>query len=266
MKQLEKSEQLEYLEGLENRLREGFFTKEEGDQFRKEINSGVIQDDSKRNPYIHQRTIISNQLWMSENLRVSYFRNGDIIQEAKSFEDWKRFFRDRIPAWCYYQFEPSIGGIFGKLYNKEAVNDPRGLAPYGWHIPTIEEWKVLISNLGGPSDAGGAMKSTKKTGNPGLVYICQSGIGVTGWSIEDIGSTNSSGFNGLPGGFLIAQSEFRSLGRDAYWWSSSKNENGSQLACHVSYIGPYIGYNAGYEVCALSVRSIRDYETKISWV
>ncbi|MBK7522649.1 MAG: fibrobacter succinogenes major paralogous domain-containing protein [Saprospiraceae bacterium] len=50
------------------------------------------------------------------------------------------------------------GGKFGKLYNWYAINDPRGLAPQGWHIPNDEEWTTLETTLGGSSVAGGKMK------------------------------------------------------------------------------------------------------------
>jgi uncharacterized protein (TIGR02145 family) len=36
---------------------------------------------------------------------------------------------------------------YGKLYNWSAVNDSRGLAPIGWHIPTRDEWNTLINFL-----------------------------------------------------------------------------------------------------------------------
>ena len=52
------------------------------------------------------------------------------------------------------------GEIYGKLYNWYAVNDPIGLAPIGWHIPTDLEWATLSTKLGGVSIAGGKMKTS----------------------------------------------------------------------------------------------------------
>ena len=61
-------------------------------------------------------------------------------------------------AWCYYENNAANGTKYGKLYNWYAVNDARGLAPAGWHIPIDQEWTVLENSLG--DDAGKKMKST----------------------------------------------------------------------------------------------------------
>jgi len=90
---------------------------------------------------------IGNQVWMSENLGVVTFRNGDTIPQAQSSEDWSRAGFDEKPAWCYYietmNGNDSLVTNHGKLYNSYAVNDPRGLAPNGWHIPLESEWMLL---------------------------------------------------------------------------------------------------------------------------
>ncbi|MCK7537523.1 MAG: fibrobacter succinogenes major paralogous domain-containing protein [Marinilabiliales bacterium] len=47
------------------------------------------------------------------------------------------------PAWCYQENGPKTGGNrYAKLYNWYAVNDPRGLAPEGWRIPTNADWST----------------------------------------------------------------------------------------------------------------------------
>ncbi len=93
---------------------------------------------------------IDNQLWMNKNLEVTTFRNGDIIPQAQSDEDWEKAGFQGLPAWCYYNLrtEDSTQMIvqYGKLYNSFALNDPRGLAPEGWHIPSVSEWEVLVDD------------------------------------------------------------------------------------------------------------------------
>ena len=89
-------------------------------------------------------TLTSNAIWMESNLAVDVFRNGDKIPQAQSDEAWQEAGFNEQPAWCYYSNEngrPEKGA--GKLYNRFALSDPRGLAPLGWHIAKTEEWLAL---------------------------------------------------------------------------------------------------------------------------
>jgi uncharacterized protein (TIGR02145 family) len=83
-----------------------------------------------------ETVIIGNQEWAVKNLDVSRYRNGDIIPEVKDPKKWANL---KTGAWCYYNNDPVNGKIYGKLYNWYAVNDPRGLAPEGFHIPSSDE-------------------------------------------------------------------------------------------------------------------------------
>jgi len=74
---------------------------------------------------------IGNQEWMTRNLDVDRFRNGDLIPHVKLDVEWEETRRKGQPAWCYYDNDPENGKKYGKLYNWCAVNDPRGLAPDG---------------------------------------------------------------------------------------------------------------------------------------
>src|SRR5258705_4009172 len=92
---------------------------------------------------------IGAQEWMAENLDVSKFRNGDPIPEAKTSHEWWQAGQNGKPAWCYYNNDPVMGRLYGKLYNWYAVNDPRGIPPAGWHVPGDPEWTRLTNYLGG---------------------------------------------------------------------------------------------------------------------
>jgi uncharacterized protein (TIGR02145 family) len=142
--------------------------------------------------------IIGNQIWMDENLNVSTFRNGDIIPEAKSNEEWKRAGETGKPAWCYYNNDPENGAIYGKLYNWFAVNDPRGLAPLGWHIPNGNDWWSMY-DLGFEHLLGKAMKSKLR------------------WKNEEKGS-DEIGFNALPAGMRFIEGDFFQIGENTFWW------------------------------------------------
>jgi uncharacterized protein (TIGR02145 family) len=182
---------------------------------------------------------IGSQVWMAENLNVDRFRNGDVIPEARTEEDWKRAVENKQPAWCYYGNVPANGAIYGKLYNWYAVNDPRGLAPEGWHVPTDAEWTMLSDGLGGSKVAGGKMKST------------------SGWE-DNRSGTNASRFSGGPGGFRDDLGTYDRRGRGGHWWSATATTSGEAWyrflyyfdAEVIRYYSP-LGY--GY-----SVRCLRD--------
>jgi len=101
------------------------------------------------------------QVWMTTNLSVNTFRNGDTILHAKTPKQWIDAAQKGIPAWCYYDNDKQNGEIHGALYNYHAVLDSRGLAPQGWHIPDVKEWKELFNQFGGDNEAGFALLSRK---------------------------------------------------------------------------------------------------------
>jgi uncharacterized protein (TIGR02145 family) len=168
------------------------------------VKKKVIADLTSQNTVLK----IGTQLWMSKNLDVNKFANGDIIPEAKSKEEWEQAGENGKPAWCYYDNDPINGAKYGKLYNWYAVNDPRGLAPTGWHIPSDKEWTTLVNYLGGESIATNKMKSTH------------------GWD-ENGNGNNQSAFSALPGGFRYGYGSFDSGGYYTTWWSSTELDTDS---------------------------------------
>ncbi|MES2430191.1 MAG: fibrobacter succinogenes major paralogous domain-containing protein [Bacteroidota bacterium] len=94
-----------------------------------------------------QPIIIHGQTWSASNLNTDVFRNGDIIPEAKTVKEWQDAADQQKAAWCYYDNETKNGRIHGKLYNWYAVNDSRGLAPKGYHIPTQAEFKKIGTEI-----------------------------------------------------------------------------------------------------------------------
>ena len=158
---------------------------------------------------------------MAKNLDVTHFRNGDPISEAKSNEEWIKAGEKKHPAWCYYDNDPMNNEKYGKLYNWYAVNDPRGLAPEGWQIPSEDDWSILKDDLGGETVAGKKMKFTDFWND----YIGKSsGNG-----------TNESGFSGLPGGHRSTDGVFRYIGEEGYWWSSNYGGTNGAWVYSLSY-------------------------------
>src|SRR3990167_4693930 len=67
---------------------------------------------------------IGTQEWMSRDLNVVHYRNGDTIPEARSEEEWKSYGKAGKGCWCYYNNDSTNGLKYGKLYNGYAVMDP----------------------------------------------------------------------------------------------------------------------------------------------
>jgi uncharacterized protein (TIGR02145 family) len=200
-----------------------------------------------------QIVTIGKQVWMTENLNVEKFRNGEPIPEAKTIGEWKAYSAANEAAWCFYDNNPINGEKYGRLYNWYAVSDPRGLCPTGWHVPSLEEWSQLTEFLGGVDKAGAKLKS--KSGWSTLTFdedkMNQEGNG-----------TNSSGFNALPGAARHFDGEFHDistiLGVVGFWWSSTPE--GYHFAWHFYLCGN--GYKAitSFVGCSdgLYVRCLRD--------
>jgi uncharacterized protein (TIGR02145 family) len=189
----------------------------------------------------YNSVIIGGQEWMSQNLNVSRYRNGDVIPEITSQSEWNNA---TYGGWCYYMNDMNNGITYGKLYNWYAINDPRGLTPAGWHIPSYHflnsttDFFILMNFLGGDNIAGGKMKATTNE-----------------WLPPNTGATNISGFSALPGG--IRTTVFLSLGQYGYWWAAPI-EGGGSFSKTLAYNANAASINSPYNFYGLSVRAIKD--------
>ena len=225
----------------------------------------------------YKTVTIGSQVWMAKNLEVSTFRNGDVIPQATSNAEWEAAGKNKQPAWCYYDNDSKNDVKYGKLYNWYAVNDPRGLAPVGYHVPTDAEWTQLSDYLGGEGVAGKKMKSTsgwenwtedlvcancrnwnaeyrKKT----ACHVCKD-TRVHGTKAYSGNGTNSSGFSGLPGGFRNDDGTFYLQGYNGYWWSASETLTDSAYFRLLYHSYDDLGRNIYYDKeRGFSVRCLRD--------
>ena len=180
------------------------------------------------------------QIWMTANLDVAKFRNGDLIVEAKTAQEWEKAGADGTPAWCYLDNDATLGKKYGKLYNWHAVMDPRGLAPTGWHVPTIEEWQTLVSNLGGAQSAALKLKNS------------------TCWPTGENG-TNESGFFAMPAGLRYAGgAAFSGQGYDTRWYTSSRHTDGGGYWISIAAVAYWDYFLPENKPSGYSVRCVKD--------
>jgi uncharacterized protein (TIGR02145 family) len=151
--------------------------------------------------FTNNSTCGCNPNFATTNLDVTTYRNGDPIPEVTDPTQWANL---TTGAWCYYDNDPANGAIYGKLYNWFAVNDPRGLAPVGYHVASNSEWTCLVSQWGGQPIAGGRLKET----------------GTTHWLSPNAGATNVSGFAALPTGVRFINGSYLGIGAFTYIWTS----------------------------------------------
>ncbi|MEY4278241.1 MAG: hypothetical protein RL377_245 [Bacteroidota bacterium] len=144
---------------------------------------------------------IGTQVWMKYNLDLEVYQDGTNIERANL-----AFTRSVIlPSWCYYNYDIANDITYGKLYNGYAVNDSRNICPVGFRIPTRADFNTLNSFLG--TNAGGKLKEA----------------GLINWASPNTGATNSSGFTGLPGGYMGDAGSSSNIGLQGYFWTSTSN-------------------------------------------
>ncbi len=149
---------------------------------------------------------IGTQVWMVENLKTTFSRNGDPITKAQGPTSWANNNSQGAGAYCWYNNIIDEGSGRGALYNWYAVNVQRNIAPEGWHVPSDDEWTTLVNFLGGEALAGSKMKQT--------VF--------TTWDYPNLGATNETGFTALPAGFRNSvDGTFFDTGMYGYFWSST---------------------------------------------
>ncbi len=184
----------------------------------------------------HETIKIGQQLWMKRNLDVDVFNNGDFIKHAKTEKEWILAGEKGEPAWCYYNNSKRLAKKYGKLYNWYVLNDPRGIAPPGFILPSDVDWNTLKNNVL----------------NEGFVLFSKKG-----WS-DRIAYTDTKGFDALPGGYRSFNGVFFGLGRNAFWWSISEDNEFIAwcyyMRCSCSYLFRY----ADIKSCGFSIRCIKN--------
>jgi uncharacterized protein (TIGR02145 family) len=197
----------------------------------------------------------NGQVWLQDNLDVVTYQNGDTIPEVKDSIAWANL---TTGAWCYYNNDPANGKIFGKLYNWYALNDPRGIAPNGWHVSTDSEWKELEMSLGMTflqAESFGNRGNTEggKLKSQGTI---EAGTGY--WNSPNTGATDEIGFTALPGGYRDDTGKFSKDGFSGVWWTNTQYDSDNGITRHLSSTTSDIFRSYRNKKFAFSIRFISD--------
>jgi uncharacterized protein (TIGR02145 family) len=185
---------------------------------------------------------IGNQCWFRENLKTTKFVDGSEIPYVLDQTTWNNATTAarRYPN----SNDVALGYEIGFLYNWYTVEDPRVLCPIGSHVPSDAEWAELVNHLGGDSVTGGKLKMA------GTEY----------WQSPNTGATNSSGFNGLPGGAIRPLDGFVWTFQNGFWWTSTLNDAADPFPIwwRAYYMSDEIFRGVNSKKWGFSVRCIKD--------
>jgi len=214
-----------------------------------------ICPDSNENPddcvdidgNVYATIQIGNQLWMAENLKTTHFQNGDDILNYISYDN-----------------ETSNSNIYGYLYNWYAVDDPRGICPDFFHVPSEYEWLTFEMSLGmssyeaNSSGWRGSDEGSKLAGNECLW---------TDGDLVDNPEFDSSGFEALPGGchrWHDDHYDFEGMGTNTWFWTSTEYvepDNPNYTNAYIRQVTSgtsQINRDAIYALFRFSVRCLKD--------
>ena len=214
--------------------------------------------------YDYQTVQIGNQCWFAQNLRSERYTNGELMATSLTPYEWSNIQFGAMaiyddPGWWCNSPTTDCSAFqtleeYGRLYNWYAVTDDRGLCPVGWHLPTNTEWEELENHLGGHAAAGHQLKATSGWSDEGGYQVSPSG-------------TNSSGFNGLPGGARVHTTcgscgpNYNYAGTSGFWWTQTESSNGgSAIARSLSSFEYSLGESWRHKAEGCSIRCLKDSE------
>jgi uncharacterized protein (TIGR02145 family) len=168
---------------------------------------------------IYSTTKIGTQVWMAENLKTTRYNNGDKIKttplpttdiEAEIMPQYQ---------WAYNGDQINVA-TYGRLYTWFVAADSRNVCPVGWHVPTDDEWTVLIDYLisigyGSGYHGMGIAKSLSAR----LNWVYDETPGSPG---NEPDNNNKTNFNAIPAGCRLEDDTFHKLGYYANWWTSTE--------------------------------------------
>src|ERR1035437_397516 len=186
---------------------------------------------------IYHAVTIGTQVWMAENLMTTKYRNGNSILAISDKTKW-----DNLTEGAYSDDNSTDIKTYGRLYNWNAVNDSRNIAPKGWHVATDSEWTILTTYLGGENVAGSKLKE-KSTIH---------------WEYANSDATNQTFFTALPGGSYWSKTGIFGVKDFGYWWTSTQKDSNKAYDRTMNSSNIYVFRYSSDKNAGFSVRCIKD--------
>ena len=184
-----------------------------------EPNRGTFTD--ARDGQVYKYTTIGNQVWMAENLK---------------FDAPYSLCYNKIEGFCdtfgrFYSLH--VNGEYFDLFNQELLDT---ICPAGWHVPSVNEWNVLVGNMGSAENRSIRLRSSTVLGN-----------------VNEYGSDDCA-FNSLPAGVWWPTGiDGESFNTAAYWTSSAKS-----MDISYAYIIDCINVRIADNFPKMSIRCIKN--------
>jgi len=161
-----------------------------------------------------------------------------------------------IGAYCVYEIKSAIADTYDYLYNGFAVEDIRGVAPEGWHVPSDDEIMELEMYLGMSENV---VNETGFRGiNEGSKLAGKENLWTDGALESDI-DFSISGFSFLPGGKRGSYSgSFANINDNGYFWSMPLSNSNSMYYRILNYSFSNINRNSDHRINGHSVRCVKD--------
>lgn len=187
---------------------------------------------------IYKTVKIGTQVWMAENLKTTKYNDGTNILLVTDQTEWKNL---TTPAYCWYNNDLTMNkNIYGAIYNWYTATISN-LCPVGWHVPTYEEWWILINLFGGEYNAGSKLKES----------------GYEHWASPNTGATNESGFTALPGGWRQF-GNFGQIGTNGSWYSSSGNYSWTIIYFYMNSYNKWTSWEGSVASDGYSIRCLKN--------
>lgn len=207
---------------------------------------------------------IGSQIWMASNLRTKKYNNGD---EILRYDD---SCMGSLPYFAY----PSKFNCFSKelekyglLYNYKTV--VRGIAPKGWHVPSLAEWKELLLNVANDKDCNVLYVPNNPCTEDKLfqVPVAKALSAGRDWKLSKIPNTvgckkkfnNTSGFTAEPSGYFFMSAPY-AFGEYAYFLTSDKTKDmNDHSKCVGIQFNNCFPFASNYPtIVAASIRCVKD--------